>query len=72
MRTLDADQVLGASPAAAALMMWTANVARYNQMYSNLAPVRMEMMTTAEELEKADVERREAAKAVSYHLTWKK
>jgi len=71
MRTLDADQVLGASPAAAALMMWTANVARYNQMYSRLGPVRMEMMQTAEELEKADVERREAAKAVSYLLAWK-
>jgi len=71
MRTLDVDEVLGASASAAALMMWAANVARYNQTYSNVGPVRMEMAEATQLLEKADVERREAAKYVSYCLTWK-
>jgi len=71
MRTLDVDEVLGASPVAASLLMWTANVARYNQIYRNVCPVRLEMSEATKLLEDADVKRREAAKKVSFLLAFR-
>jgi len=71
MRSLDVDEVLGASPVAATLLMWTANIARYNQLYTNVCPVRLELSEAAKLLEEADVKRREASKKVSYLLTWR-
>lgn len=71
MRVLDVDEVLGASPTAAALLMWTANMARYNQVYANVCPVRLEMAEAARAMEEADTERREAAKKLSFLKLWR-
>jgi hypothetical protein len=71
MRTLDVDEVLAVSPVAASLLMWTANIARYNQVYASVGPLRLEMSKAAKEVEEADKKRREASKQVSYLLTWR-
>lgn len=73
MRSLDVEEVLlvSAGSAAASLLMWTANIARYNQVYSNVAPVRFEMAEASRALEEADAQRRDAAKQMAFLTVWR-
>lgn len=68
MRTLDVDEVLSISSAAASMLMWTANMTRYNQVYRSAWPVHEQMNEAAQNIEKADEARRAAAKRVSFLL----
>merc|ERR1711998_520749 len=70
LRKLDVEEVLAVSPSAGTLLMWTANMARYNQIYRSVRPVRAELTRVGKDLETADKERHEAAKKVSFLLAW--
>jgi len=71
MRQLDVDEVLIQSPVSATLLLWVANICRYNEIYRLVRPVRMEMQTAAMALEEMDEARRVAAKKLAYTLAWR-
>jgi dynein heavy chain len=71
MRQLDVDEVLIQSPVSATLLLWVANICRYNEVYRMVRPVRIEMQGAALALEDMDEARRVAAKKLSYTLAWR-
>lgn len=71
MRTLDVDEVLTQSPVSGTLLLWVANVARFNEVYRLVRPVRVEMQKAAMAMEESDEARRAAAKKLSYSLAWR-
>lgn len=70
MRELDVDEVLMQSPVSGTILLWVANIARYNEVYRLVRPVRVEMQQTAIALEDMDEARRAAAKKLSFSLAW--
>jgi len=71
MRQLDVDEVLIQSPVSATLLLWVANICRYNEVYRMVRPVRIEMQGATRALEDMDEARRVAAKKLAYTLAWR-